>query len=547
MTTSSDNTWPWDALGIESNADERAVRRAYAKLLKRQRPDEDAEAFQRLRYAYESALQMVSGEAVVAMPAPLSTPKPAVQTAREPDAFESAVQLWQDFVAHPDQLASRRSLEALFGSIVNIPTREELEWQALCHCLNEDTPAELRMNLIAVLGWRDNTAHLRRRNAPIANLALDRVFADEDYSALRLRFMNAMTLLEAPSPPIAVGARALLRAGMRTEMEQLLTALGRYHPSVVRLRLDREKVEFWGSCLKFRIGVGRLLGPALALTAWCGVLFATASLNPASDRWLDKWAPPQLAILLSTLMLTLVTLAATSVLLSEPQQQRLRALRSVGWLRYGWIPIWLGATVSALCEDGNGHATSIAMITLGGCTIWAVLIHGWPSIRQLAILAVVSASAPGFVGHWIATDPRAWPMPFAHGVLLAFFVSFAQAEWREWLARRPRVSWACLPIWFAGFVALIVLLLQREERTTQFAWALFAVMSAAGGVLEATRWNELRSAVPAFFRGYVTLFWIALAVTKPDIVACVSAGLMSIWIIEGVRRGRGSCGNRRQE
>ncbi|MFM0648330.1 J domain-containing protein [Paraburkholderia bryophila] len=546
MTTSSDNTWPWDALGIESNADERAVRRAYAKLLKQQRPDEDADAFQRLRYAYESALQIVNGKAFSAMPATVSTmsmPTPAVQTVREPDAFDSAVQLWQDFVAQPDQLASRRSLETLFGSIVNIPTREELEWQALCHCLNEDTPAELRMNLNAVLGWRDNTAHLRRRNAPIANLALDRVFADEDYNALRLRFMNAMALLEAPAPSIATGARALLRAGVRTEMEQLLTALGHYHPSVVRLRLDREKVEFWGSCLKFRIGVGRLLGPALALNAWCGVLFATASLNPASDRLFDQWAPPQLAILLSTLMLALVTLAATSVLLSEPQQQRLRALRSVGWLRYGWIPAWLGATAAALCEDGNGRSTSIAMITLGVCTIWAALIHGWPSIKRLAILAVANASAFGFVGHWIATDPRAWPMPFAHGVLFAFFLSFAQAEWRDWLARRPRLSWACLPIWFAGFVALIVLLLQREERSQQFAWALFAVMSAAGGVLEATRWKEMRTAVPAFFRGYVNMSWMVLAVVKPDIVACVGAGLMSIWIIEGVRRRRGLAGN----
>lgn len=546
MTTSSDNTWPWDALGIESNADERAVRRAYAKLLKQQRPDEDADAFQRLRYAYESALQMASGKAVAAMPATLSTPTHAVQTVREPDAFESAVQLWQDFVAQPDQLASRRSLEALFGSIVNIPTREELEWQALCHCLNEDTPAELRMNLNAVLGWRDNTAHLRRRNAPIANLALDRVFADEDYNALRLRFMNAMALLEAPSPSLAIGARALLRAGVRTEMEQLLTSLGRYHPSVVRLRLNREKVEFWGSCLKFRIGVGRLLGPALALNAWCGVLFATASLNPASDRLLDQWAPPQLAIFLSTLMLALVTLAATSVLLSEPQQQRLRALRSIGWLRYGWIPVWLGTTAAALCEDGNGHSTSMAMITLGVCTIWAALIHGWPSIKRLAILAVANASAFGFVGHWIATDPRAWPMPFAHGVLFAFFISFAQAEWRDWLARRPRLSWVFLPIWFAAFVALIVLLLQREERSTAFAWALFAVMAAAGGVLEATRWHEMRAAIPALFRGYVNLFWMALAVTKPDIVACVSAGLMSIWIIEGVRRRRGLAGNHQE-
>jgi hypothetical protein len=83
-----------------------------------------------------------------------------------------------------------------------------------------------------------------------------------------------------------------------------------------------------------------------------------------------------------------------------------------------------------------------------------------------------------------------------------------------------------------------VLLLQREVRATQLAWALFAVMSAAGGVLATTRWNELRNAVPAFFRGYANLVWMALAIYQPDIIACVSAGLMSIWVIEGIKRRR---------
>ncbi|WNC93045.1 J domain-containing protein [Paraburkholderia sp. FT54] len=566
MNTIANNLWPWDVLGIESSADERAVRRAYARLLKQQRPDEDTEAFQRLRYAYESALQMVSGavaKGVAAAQAEASHAETAVSiepmharatasatshvvantsevqaAAREPDAFETAVQLWQDFIAQADDLESRRSLEDLFAAVVNIATRDELEWQALCHCLNEDTPATLRMNLSAVLGWRDNSAHLRRRNAAIATLALNRVFADEDYNTLRLRFTNAMALLEGPLPQMAAGARALLRAGMRVEMGQLLTALGRYHPNVVRLRLDVEKVDFWGRCLKFRIGAGRLFGPALALNAWCGLLFADASLNPNSSRWFDQWSAAQLGILLSTLMLALVSVAATTVLLSEPQQQRLRALRSIGWLRYGWVPVWLGATTVALCEDGSGRSTSIAMATLGACTIWAALIHGWPPIKELAILAAFSATALGFAGHWIATDSHAWPMPFAHGVLFAFFISFLQAEWRGWIARRPRLFWVCAPLWFAGFAALIVLLLQREVRATQFAWALFTVMSAAGGVLATTRWNDLRSAIPAFFRGYANLVWMALAIYKPDIIACVSAGLMSIWVIDGIKQRR---------
>lgn len=551
MDMTSAHHWPWDVLGIAANADERTVRRAYARLLKQQRPDEDAEAFQRLRYAYESALQMASGGGAavaiaavpasvpgpVSMPVPVPNPPPEAHL-REHDAFESAVQLWQHFVSQRDQLESRRSLQDLFAAIVNIQMRDELEWQALVHCLNEDAPATLRMNLSAVLGWRDNAAHLRRRNAAIATLALDRVFADEDYNSLRLRFTNAMALLEGPQPLLAAGAHALLRAGVRTEMEQLLTALGRYHPNVVRLRLDSEKLEFWTRCLTFRIGVGRLFGPALALSAWCGLLFANASMNLNSDRWFDQWTPVQWAVLLATLMVTLVTSAATTVLLSESQQQRLRALRSMGWLRYGWIPVWLGATAASLCDDGSGRSTSLAMGTLGLCTIWAALIYGWPRIKPLVILAAVGAIGFGFTGHWFATDPRAWSMPFAHGVLFAFFFSFAQQECRGWLARHPRLAWFGTAMWFAGFVALIVLLLQRDERSTQFAWALFTVMAATGGVLATTRWNDLRRAVPGFFRGYVHLVWFALALSKPDITACVSAGLMSVWIIEELKQRR---------
>ena len=129
-------------------------------------------------------------------------------------------------------------------------------------------------------------------------------------------------------------------------------------------------------------------------------------------------------------------------------------------------------------------------------------------------------------------------MPFAHGVLFAFFFSFAQQEFRGWLAGRPRVAWVGMAMWFAGFVTLIVLLLQREERSTQLAWAIFTVMAATGGVLATTRWSDLRGAVPPFFRGYVHLVWLALAISKPDIIACVSAGLMSVWIIEELKQRR---------
>lgn len=49
---------PWSILGLDSDtANEKQVRSAYARLLKVYRPDQDPEGFQRLRTAYEFALQ----------------------------------------------------------------------------------------------------------------------------------------------------------------------------------------------------------------------------------------------------------------------------------------------------------------------------------------------------------------------------------------------------------------------------------------------------------------------------------------------------------
>lgn len=46
----------WSVLNIERDADERSIKRQYARLLKTTRPDDDPAAFQNLRDAYEQAL-----------------------------------------------------------------------------------------------------------------------------------------------------------------------------------------------------------------------------------------------------------------------------------------------------------------------------------------------------------------------------------------------------------------------------------------------------------------------------------------------------------
>lgn len=51
----------WNVLGLPPDADSRTIKRTYAALLKQTRPDDDPEGFQRLREAYEAALEWHQG------------------------------------------------------------------------------------------------------------------------------------------------------------------------------------------------------------------------------------------------------------------------------------------------------------------------------------------------------------------------------------------------------------------------------------------------------------------------------------------------------
>ncbi|WP_241593295.1 J domain-containing protein [Rosenbergiella epipactidis] len=55
----------WHVLGIEPTKDEREIRRAYAKELKRRRPDNDPQGYQELREAYEQAKNYANVEVIL--------------------------------------------------------------------------------------------------------------------------------------------------------------------------------------------------------------------------------------------------------------------------------------------------------------------------------------------------------------------------------------------------------------------------------------------------------------------------------------------------
>jgi len=51
--------YPWNVLGMEPSEDRKAIKKAYAVLLKKHRPDEDPEGFQEINQAYQAALHIL--------------------------------------------------------------------------------------------------------------------------------------------------------------------------------------------------------------------------------------------------------------------------------------------------------------------------------------------------------------------------------------------------------------------------------------------------------------------------------------------------------
>nr|WP_288355562.1 J domain-containing protein [uncultured Pseudomonas sp.] len=127
---------PWTLLGLDADADTRSIKRRYAQLLKQHRPDEDPEAFQRLREAYEQALAHAAaqdqpwGDAAEQgqAPFPVAQDEPVVAAAAEQPAHARIEQLLQ----------ASESLEAALQQARELGLEADLQRHLLARCASLD-------------------------------------------------------------------------------------------------------------------------------------------------------------------------------------------------------------------------------------------------------------------------------------------------------------------------------------------------------------------------------------------------------------------------
>ena len=387
----------WRVLEIEPTQDQTAIRRAYSRKLKVTNPEDVAEAFQRLREAYEMAGQYTQsvrweepqdpeeeqpfGTDDATFSTPVETPD-AYQPADEPENAPSAAAIdlssLQRAQARLTDLLTQRAdeveLNAALKAVLDEPVLDHLGLQQaveswLATLIVQSPAADPLVDPVTEhFGWdRPGAQPPPEAEAVLARRDAQRYFAHLQRPSEGRPALRALT--QKPTRSRILAYR--LTAGLARKVSDLLETLRWNHPRLLE-RLDDEALSWWDQFLSRP----RLGAMSLYAAVWVP-LFSAPLLVPALRR-AEIPAIAENAVLLAFpfgLALWAVTVLGWlyGVLVPRARWHEAWSWRSPAWLKVGWAPASALSMTLAAGAAQSPSTAALAVLLLPAIIWWAIV------------------------------------------------------------------------------------------------------------------------------------------------------------------------------
>lgn len=433
----------WQELGIAATRERGEIRRAYAQRLKKVHPEEDPAGFQRLRQAYELALQLAAHAPAADFPpappndarassAPVAVPPQArakvlVEELERPPPVGSAVQILFERLSTSAVTEQHRILREQFKrpNWQQLDFRDALARHILQRLVQESAKYGSLMALfIQYYGW----SHAETRVGPMDPLVIELLERNKAYqwrtalegvrspTGVKRRQRLAAFRLLSGAPDETAFYRYARRPSNRQAMFTVLAELHATQPQVLRYEVNRESLRWWLAHRDDYLDIPQAMPVTLCMNAICIGLALWWVLKQAFGGM--PRADPETRVFVSAAIVFSgipLVLALNWIRARTPRDglERVLGARTIGWLRgrYGRLLFVLIVVVSV----GLTAQTGIDQR-------W-----GWAAVPAVLVLMAWQGVESAFVGLTLV----AWPVqvPLSQAIHALFQRYPALARW----------------------------------------------------------------------------------------------------------------------
>lgn len=172
----------WDLLGVPEGSDIYTIKKAYAKLLKKCHPEDDAEGYQELREAYNKAKKFTKKKSIILELGSDNNSNPNINEKRakeESKFFNRLKEVYSDFSLRSDEKIWRDLLD--FSFLWNVGNRKILEKEMLVFLsVHKYLPKKIWRILDCYFDWTSNEIELyKNNNKEIVDIVLNEMSTSE--------------------------------------------------------------------------------------------------------------------------------------------------------------------------------------------------------------------------------------------------------------------------------------------------------------------------------------------------------------------------------